>query len=572
VRWWVKVVRFGVVMVCWGARDAIAVPGESAARDDSVRVVISGARRFAPERVRSWVVGSDGMRRVAREYALAGYWSAVISDSSGRAADGGSVRRIEVHEGPHVVIAEDSLSSALNSPADVPDRITGLLRTQAERGHPFAEVELAAAREPETGHILLEMKLRPGPLVRIAGVSPTGNTVTRTEVIARELRQPVGSAYNQREVERWKRRLERMGYFETVSEPGLVWRDSSAGLADLVIAVSEGRPNRFEGVVGYQPGSAGERGQFTGLADLALGNLWGTGRLLSVRWNRPQPGTTTLDLAYREPWVAGYPVDAEGRVGIEQRTGYALERIEMAFGGEIVPDLTMSASVGREVVRSDSLPLLGGPRHRGVILRGIADYDTRDVPQNPARGLRYHLDWSYVLRRNRVNDADFVALVGPDSWPAQEKVSTVRLDLEHYFPFGRAFVLALGWHGAQVTSTARRTSFSAADQLRLGGALSVRGYRQEQFLGDRAVWGNHEWRYRIGAASRLFAFVDVGAVRSRRTDPDTQETVSTTAWPVGYGVGVRARTAAGVLGIDFGWGRHDSFGQGKVHVRLETTF
>ncbi|HRS94317.1 MAG TPA: hypothetical protein P5179_03500, partial [Candidatus Latescibacteria bacterium] len=81
-----------------------------------------------------------------------------------------------------------------------------------------------------------------------------------------------------------------------------------------------------------------------------------TGRRLAVRWNRPQAEQTTLDLSYREPWVAGFPVDAEGKLAVEQRTAYALERLELAVGGELVPDVMVAASIGREIVRSDSVP------------------------------------------------------------------------------------------------------------------------------------------------------------------------------------------------------------------------
>ena len=71
--------------------------------------------------------------------------------------------------------------------------------------------------------------------------------------------------------------------------------------------------------------------------------------------------------------------------------------------------------------------------------------------------------------------------------------------------------------------------------------------------------------------SRFFVFVDGGYVRSRTRGAD--DDVNTThTWAAGWGAGLRANTAAGLLGIDFGWGRKDSFGEGKIHVRLETAF
>jgi len=577
----------GICSAVFAAEPALAA---EQVQPDTARVVITGARRVAEARLREWLRGPDGMQRLARAYEEAGNWSATITDSAGRDAAGDSIRWVHVVEGPQAAVTAEPFAgpgdssravgevpprfheepASFGAPGDVAAWIDDYLRRQANRGHPFAAAELVAAREPEAGHVVVEARLTPGPLVRIGEVRAMGNTVTRTATIARELRAPLGSIYDERAVERWKRRLERAGYFETIGEPALVWRDSSRGVADLVIPVTEGRPNRFEGIVGYQPGTDTERGQFTGLVDLALGNLWGTGRRLVARWERPLPRSTTLDLGYREPWIGGFPVDLDGRVAVEQRPGYAVERIDAGLSGEILPDFVLGAGVGREVVRSDSIALLGGPRYRGYVVSISADYDTRDNILNPVRGGRYSFAWQASFRRNRVGDADFVAHFGADAWPERERASTVRLDLEHYVPVGSAFVLAAGWHGAQATGAASAAGVSAADGLRLGGVTTVRGYREDQFIGSRVAWGNHEWRYRVGAASRLFAFLDAGAVWSRRhTTTGTREG---TSWLVGYGLGLRAETRAGLLGVDFGWPRGEGFERGKVHVRLESTF
>ena len=443
-----------------------------------------------------------------------------------------------------------------------------LLRRYAEQGRPFARVDFTAAREPEPGQIVVETHVRPGPEVVVQDVRAFGNSVTRDAVIAREYRRPAGAVYHQKDAERWQRRLRRTGYFEYVGDPALVWRDSTNGAADLIIDVREGLPNRFEGVVGYQPSTAGEKGQFTGLVDVLLGNLWGTGRRLAVRWQRPEPGTTTLDVSYTEPWVAGYPLNAAAIVAIEQRIGYALEDLELTLSGEVFPDLVLCAGFGREKARSDSIAALAGPRYEGWLLTGSGSYDTRDNTMNPSSGVLYSASWRVSLRTNRVNDADFVAWYGESGWPEEERMSTAQVDLEHFLRVRGSLVFALGLHGAEVSGGSSGT-VSEADMLRLGGALNLRGYAQEQFSGDRILWCNSELRYHLGTASRAFAFVDAGSVRSVASDDGAG---STTRTHVGYGVGLRARTRAGLLGIDFAWGKDDGFGEGKVHVRIETEF
>jgi outer membrane protein assembly factor BamA len=554
------------------------LPADSS-RGHVSRTRISGVSRFSETAIQRWVRGPDGTARIAREYAGKGYWWATIRDSTRKTATG-PVRTIVVREGPRGSLSLETTSGVRDTtrlgdvitPDEVAGVIDGLLRKEANRGYPFAVAEVMRAYE-SPGTMRLSVRVMRGPHVHISSVRPVGNAITKSHVITRELRFGGGRVYDQREVDRWRKRLIRTGYFASVDNPGLAWRDSTRGNADLFVRVLEGRPNRFEGIVGYQPGATGQKGTFTGLVNMQLGNLWGTGRRLSLQWRRPQAATTTLNLSYREPWVAGLPADLEGAVALEQRTGYALEKLSLSLGGEIVPDLSVSAGIGREIARSDSIALLGGPRHRGWSLNGSVRYDTRDNLLNPTTGVHYAVSGTWTRLTNRVNDADFKLVYGSGMWPENETYSRVRVDLEHYFRLGGPIVIAAAWHGTEVSTSGRQQVVSAAEQIKLGGALTLRGFRQEQYSGDRLLWGNHEFRYLVGTNARLFAFVDAGYVRLRSLVSSTSDSITTrTWWPVGYGVGLRAQTRAGLLGIDFGWGRGDQFGEGKVHVRIETAF
>ncbi len=548
-------------------------PGEAG---DSVEPIeVRGTSEIAAPIVRAWVADQDGVQRVVQEYAARGFWWTEATDSA--TTDGRRV--VTVREGPRarvgVRVRRHADAGAVDTaypggPAELSRFLDAELASWADDGHPFVALELVSAAEPETGLTMIDVRIEPGPRVRVARAVPVGNTITRDEVIAREYRREPGLFYSPRASERWRSRLVRTGYFDWVGAPALTWRDSAQGVADLFLEVEEGKPNRFEGIVGYQPGAGDEKSSFTGLIDLTLGNLWGAGRRLTARWERPEPATTTLDLSYREPWIGGVPADLEASISIEQREGYALEYFDAAFSAELVPGLRLSGGIGRERARSDSIALLGGPRHSGWAFAAGADYDTRDDLLNPREGLWYRLSWRLSLRRNRVGDSDFVRFFGADVWPEDERMSRFRIDLDHYFRLLAGFVGALSWHGVDVAGGEGGVP-SEADRARLGGALTLRGYRQDQFSGDRAIWGNHELRYLVGTSSRLFVFVDGGYVRSRtRADEDSIATKH--AWALGWGAGLRASTAAGLLGIDFGWGRDDSFGQGKVHVRLETAF
>ena len=82
--------------------------------------------------------------------------------------------------------------------------------------------------------------------------------------------------------------------------------------------VVEGNQNSFDGVLGYVPSSSSSgSGYVTGLVNISLRNLFGTGRKLSARWYQENQSSQETELHYFEPWVASYPVNAQ--LGFFQR-------------------------------------------------------------------------------------------------------------------------------------------------------------------------------------------------------------------------------------------------------------
>ncbi len=101
--------------------------------------------------------------------------------------------------------------------------------------------------------------------------------------------------------------------------------------------------------------------------------------------------------------------------------------------------------------------------------------------------------------------------------------------------------------------------------LVLGGARSLRGYREEQFRGTRVALGSVEYRYLLGRRSRAIAFVDAGYWYRDGSNvaKDTN---------LGYGIGLRGDTRLGTISIDYGLGEGDDLLDGKLHVGLIREF
>jgi len=117
-----------------------------------------------------------------------------------------------------------------------------------------------------------------------------------------------------------------------------------------------------------------------------------------------------------------------------------------------------------------------------------------------------------------------------------------------------------------------------SDQYKLGGINSLRGYREEEFYGTTVSWVNLEYRFLMEGNSRFFLFTDYGYYERRILSGDSGDFKEISdGKPIrgvrlGYGLGLRIDTKAGLLGLDYGLGKGDSFSQGKIHFGVINRF
>lgn len=431
--------------------------------------------------------------------------------------------------------------------------IERVLTFYENHGYPFAAVRIERIALTSPRGVEIDLGIDEGPRVTIGVLRVRGNTATREEVILRELRVHPGDLYDQRRIERGLRYVEQLEFIERVDPPEIQY-DPHQGTATVVVPIQEGQTSRINAVVGYVPGADTEKGRFTGLVDLALGNLLGTGRNIVAKWERRDPQTSKLSVAYREPWVLGFPVNFGGRFGQQQRPGYTRTTTSLGIDFPVSERLRGMVKIGWEHTIPDSAGRFVMPKSRTWIGGFTLVYDTRDERANPRRGLLYRSSAEIGFSRISVSD--------------QNRTDRRRyeLDLEQFLPLGRKQVIALGFHGAAMQSD--EPVLPISEKLYLGGTRSLRGYREEQFPASRMVWMNLELRHRLGRGSRAFLFLDGGYYADRRTWAGSEDIRTVEEFKWGYGCGVRLQVRTGILGIDYGLGEGDGFLDGKVHVGI----
>ncbi len=442
--------------------------------------------------------------------------------------------------------------------------IEAVIKYCEDRGYPYCKVTVANPQVEKSdseseSNIAIKLRVEPGTLVTIGAIEIQGNEQTKDYVVTREMGIKVGEIYTQRRIDKIVSRLLKLGYFKWVNPPRLERRLDGAD--QLIIELAEGSQNRFDGVLGYNPPVQNSKGFVTGLIDVSFRNLLGTGRQIEARWERRSAKTQQLKFRYVEPWLAGLPLNAG--VSFEQLiqdTIYVHRELGLDLRYRFNEHLSFFTQVSRRDVSPDSLGrvIFGLPPSHSINLTAGLTVNTLDYLLNPQKGVYYQT--SFEWGRKNISD---VAL--PINSFNQKRLA---VDFETYISPWRWQVLAAALHGRQITSG--EEVISITDQYRLGGARTLRGYREEQFRGSRVAWANLEYRYLLNRNSRFFIFFDAGYFFRDEKLGDAKLKIED--GKIGYGLGLRLDTRLGLFGIDYGLGEGDGLSNGKVHISLTNEF
>jgi len=512
----------------------------------------------------------QSMQAVVNAYREDGYAEAavdsvhIVSD----AGDGAVDLTVYLHEGPLAIVHSTRLTG-LHSlspaelepvmesregrpfvPATLERDLRRILDVYARRGFALATAEirtLAMSDSTSRRDIDVEIGVDEGERIAIHELRIEGNTTTRGDVIAREARVHAGDVYDDELPVNVKRRLDRLGLFASVAEPQLTLDEQNR--AGLLIRVTEGSYNTFDGVVGYMPSPRpGEGGYLVGLVDLRFRNLFGSGRRLGARWYRENRMTQEVEVRYLEPWVLSMPLNAGlGFFQRRQDSLYVQFRYDLGVDAVVSEALTLGASFNR----SDVYPAEGygrGVLHQSntMTVGGSLRYDTRDNAVRPASGILYFTEY----QTGRKESAGRVSM------------QRITMDLSLYLRLLVRQVVAAEIHARDVESS----QLDPSDLFRLGGTRTIRGYREGQFTASRAAWTNLEYRFFTGARSYVYGFLDVGLI-DRSAGTSTGRLTR-----AGYGAGLHIDSSVGLIGVNIGFGQGDTFSTAKLHLQLINEF
>ena len=464
--------------------------------------------------------------------------------------------------------AFDLLIGRIFNKYDIEESIYNILSDLENKGYPFGYFQITSVYlyDDSLGneHFAdLHIKFDEGNKSTIDKIRISGNTSTKDYVIIRELRINPGEEYSQQRVEDFPKRLNKLRFFEPVAVPQFYLDKQNNGV--LLISVKEKNTNNFDGIIGYvPPANDKESGYVTGLVNVTLRNIFGTGRAASVKWQKLTRESQELDLKYLEPWVFSYPFNIN--FGLFQRIQDSTY-VQRKYGGAIEYLATEDISASGSVLLEEVIPTVRTipvftVYNSSTLTTGLdLKIDLRDDPLSPTSGVLFLTGYSFSRKK----------IIGPEEYipPTLEtniNLQRITASFSIFYELFTRNVLAFSVNGKEL----RGPFFEVSDLWKLGGTSSVRGYREEQFLASRVAWTNLEYRLLLTRRSYAFLFFDSGYYL-READPERGVQKSEDVI-FGYGLGITVETGIGLLGVSFALANGDSFSDGKIHFGIINEF
>jgi outer membrane protein assembly factor BamA len=414
-----------------------------------------------------------------------------------------------------------------------------------DHGHPFASVSVDFAAREDAPIADLAIAIRGGEGFKFGGYKHSGSR-TRPDVLDRLSLLKYGETYNESRLRLAGERLSRTGYYEAVA-PGALFRDSTRNLLYPSLVLTDLKGNRLSGLLGYDSEKEGGSG-LNGFLDVHLINLRGTARDLDFTFDSKQTGQATdsreARLAYTEPWLPGMRVGArvEASVSIEDSV-YSETRGEIS----LFQDLDFHSRALLSVAKQSNHDFLSGAGSDAEIAGLGFQYDARDRVPGTLRGARFSTRVNGVHRN--LEDTTYYLVQSLN-------------ELALWGNIGR-WVAHAAFSGSGNWPLEGRSN--RGELYELGGANTIRGFREKEFLTNLFLYGNFEAQFLLAPKSRATVFVTPAFINRLGGDIYWRKVV-------GYGLGMESGARDWTFGVSYALNPDRAIGNGFVHLSVTNNF
>ncbi|SJM27958.1 outer membrane protein assembly factor BamA [Mesorhizobium delmotii] len=448
---------------------------------------------------------------------------------------------------------------------DVEDTIIALTERVAGSGYPFAQVTPRGDRNFENRTISVVYTIDQGTKAYVERIEIRGNDRTRDYVIRREFDVSEGDAFNQVLIQRAKKRLEALDYFEKVevsTVPG-----SEPDQVVLVVDVVEKSTGEFSVGAGYSSGGDTEGPSIEGA--ITERNFLGRGQFIKLSAGGGK-NSRDYSFSFTEPYFLGRRIAAGFDIFNRTREydDYKSETLgaTVRFGLPITDDIStqLAYNISQEKYKlDDGCDPVAGCDISTAVLNGIEEspwlkssvslglvYNTIDDMKNPHEGIFANVATEFA---GLGGDAKFVKVTARGS---VYQTLSEQLDLVGLISGGAGHIQGYGNEDLRIFD-----HFQSSDRMIRGfayGGIGPIADDADDHLGGTTYFNaSAEAQFPMPVIPESFGlrgavFADAATLYGSKIDPTLvdQSTVDM-QWRASVGVGLMWASPFGPIRIDY---------------------
>ncbi|MFW6134282.1 MAG: outer membrane protein assembly factor BamA [Elusimicrobiota bacterium] len=401
--------------------------------------------------------------------------------------------------------------------------------------------------------ISVDFEINEGPKVYIRNIYLDGNVITKDYVIRRKFKVKKGEPFNLQQVRRTQAEIYKLGFFSDVKVDMLP--AGSPDKIDLVFVVREQKTGMASIGAGYS-----SQDKLVGTVRVSQDNLFGRGQKLSAMWEFGKE-KQNYRIDFSEPYFFNTPTPFNFSIYNTVRTRYYKDGDykEQRRGGSLTggrhftDELSVFLKYSLEQVKIHGVGSaiedeIDEEKDTTSSITPTVSFDSRDYPFNPRKGY-------YASISNQVAGGIF----GGD----RDFVKT-ELKTTYFQPLVKKFTGVVNLNLGSVLAYSDSPSVPIYEKFNVGGAESLRGYDYWGEVGppeggNYKLVGNLEIKFPIVSEQgqtilQGAVFYDIGSAWNSLEDIELNSGVGENKLKRGFGVGIRFKTRAFPIRLDWGYG------------------
>ena len=424
-----------------------------------------------------------------------------------------------------------------------------VIEVAENEGYPFASVRLKNI-QIEKAHVRAEVDYQPGPYITFGPLQIQGSDKVKANFLSTQLRIPEGSAYSQKKINQIPQIISTLPYLQLTEDVALSFQNDEV---EVHLILADRKSSEVDGLINFLPNeNVSGRLLLTGRASLLLNNLMGSGKQLSLKWQRLQVESQQLSLSYKHPFLFKTPLQADISFQLLKEDTLFLNR---RLGLSLALPLAQRGMIGLETTFTNSNQLGGSSANNELVSAQIKDlqnfstallwhYNRLNHLLYPSKG--YRVQSKVGLGRKSISSA--VGEGGEtDFWQPW-----IELTFGQYHRVGKVWVL----HHRLSAAYLHADQLFLNELFRVGGLNSLRGFNDNFFFASYYAISNLEWRMLLeqteGDQSYLYVFYDQAFMGNALTGSAYRD------MPSGIGAGLSFSSRAGIFNLAYALGRTNS--------------